>query len=503
MKQLYTNSFIDALRRHSGDKEIFVDNRRAYTIEELLNSARSLAHLLSQKGVKSRDRVVLAIEPNFEFLKVMYANMMLNTQIAIIDPEMGHELYQAKLKQYKPQHIFVDSRLLFLKEHPILKWIVRKVKKTLPTLSKVDNCQLFTVGKRLPIFTKHYHLKSGENDTVYSGYQPVDESEDFLVVYTSGTLSEPKGVVHSYGSLRESIALLTRLLTINSHTKIATHLPHFMLLGMTAGIQVFKWNPEMKPSEKSNFINKHKITTLFGPPAEFMPWITYLEYNNEKLPSSIKEIILGSAPVYASFLSRLYALSDEVKITCLYGMTEHLMTCYIDGRDKINFGGQGDPLGQPFNAVELAIEDDEILVKSRQLFTKYLDNPNLQGFHKTGDLGRLDEDIGLILSGRKKDMIIRQNFNIYPALYEPTICKIEGVEEATLVGKYSEEKQDEEVYLIFNGKGSVKDIEKELHAGPYSIDKEALPDHILNMSIPRKGRQQKADKALLKKLISQ
>jgi acyl-CoA synthetase (AMP-forming)/AMP-acid ligase II len=85
--------------------------------------------------------------------------------------------------------------------------------------------------------------------------------------------------------------------------------------------------------------------------------------------------------------------------------------------------------------------------------------------------------------------------NIYPALYENTIKHIKGVEEAAIVGVYDEKMEDEKIYLAIEGVGlNLHHIRSQLNYGKHSIDKEALPDHIFEMVIPRKGRQNKVDR---------
>src|SRR4051812_49407352 len=102
----YTNYFIEALgNRHKSDI-ILHDRKKSITAGYLLDSAYSLASGLQANGVKKGDRVVMAVKPGIEFLQIMYANMMVGTIIAIIDPEMGRENYLQKLKQFSPNHAF-------------------------------------------------------------------------------------------------------------------------------------------------------------------------------------------------------------------------------------------------------------------------------------------------------------------------------------------------------------------------------------------------------------
>jgi acyl-CoA synthetase (AMP-forming)/AMP-acid ligase II len=148
----------------------------------------------------------------------------------------------------------------------------------------------------------------------------------------------------------------------------------------------------------------------------------------------------------------------------------------------------------------LSIADDgEILLHSPQLFSRYLHQNHRDNPHRTGDLGYFAANGTLILKGRKKDMIIRRDTNIYPAIYEKTIKNIPGIVDAVLIGAYSDAKHDEEVFLVVESDAySATELMKLLQSGEYSIDKEVLPDKILFMKIPRSGRQNKVDRKILR-----
>jgi acyl-CoA synthetase (AMP-forming)/AMP-acid ligase II len=262
---------------------------------------------------------------------------------------------------------------------------------------------------------------------------------------------------------------------------------------------------KLKAKEKLVWLNEEKINIFFGPPSELLPLIILCESTNRKFPDSVKHLMLGSAPVHQGFLKRLVnVIHPHTKITCTYGMTEHLLVAIADGRDKINYNGDGDLLGKIVSGVDVKINDDnEIIVKSNQLYSRYFHLSNRSDWHETGDLGKIDSNGNLVLLGRKKEMLIRKDFNIYPALYEGTIKKIPDINEAALIGLYDENIHDEKVYLALETEIENLDIiRKLLEKGEYSIDKQALPDFIFKMKIPRKGRQDKIDRnAILQHII--
>jgi long-subunit acyl-CoA synthetase (AMP-forming) len=187
-------------------------------------------------------------------------------------------------------------------------------------------------------------------------------------------------------------------------------------------------------------------------------------------------------------------------------MTEHLLVSVVDGTEKIDYKGEGDLVGKAVEGVEIKIADDgELLVKSDQLYSRYFHLNDRDEYHASGDLAQVDKEGNLLLKGRKKEMIIRGNTNIYPALYEGTIKKIKGIEEAAFVGVYNPEKEDEEVFLAIEAADFLtkKLVMDKISYGEYQIEKNALPDEIVFMKIPRKGRQHKIDRAQIVEMIKE
>ena len=496
-KIFYRTPFLDALSKMSANDVVFSKCDQSVFAGDIYRSSLSLANGLREKGFRDKDRMVVIVPPGKEFLEIFFAANLLKGMLAIIDPEMGRDNFESKLKQFDPKWIFIDTRLLLLQENSLLRFLYLKFSKRPFYISFTANASIIATGKRIPLFGKYLRFHK-----LYAKLtQPVsfqeDNDQEFMVTYTSGTLAEPKGVVHSINSLFNSLTKIKEIVGSYSNNRIAAYLPHFLLFGICSGNPVFLYDKNKSAKWMIGFFEKNKITTLFGPPSFYIPLIHFCKEQKRTLPSSLQLIILGSAPVHPKFVRLLYAtLPSHTKILCLYGMTENLIVCSIDGKDKINSKESGDIVGKLSEGNMLSIASDgEILLQSPQLFSRYLHLQDRETPHKTGDLGYLTTDGTLVLNGRKKDMIIRRDTNIYPAIYEKTIKNIPGVSEAVLIGVYSEQKHDEEVFLVVESeKYSETEFMKLLTSGKYSIDKEALPDKIIFMKIPLSGRQNKVDR---------
>ncbi len=502
--KFYRTPFLDALSKLPAHTIVFSKSGQSVNAAELYQKSIALANGLREKGFKEKDRIVIIVPAGKEFLEIFFAVNLLKGMMAIIDPEMGRDNFESKLKQFNPQWMFIDSRLLLLKENSLLLYLYMKFSNHPFYFSFNNKAAVIATGKKMPLRGNYLNYS-----TLYSAPTQAisfedNTDEEFMVTYTSGTLAEPKGVVHSVQSLFKSLLKIKDVLSSYNNIRLAAYLPHFLLFGIGSGNPVFLFDKDKSPKWILRFFEKNNITGLFGPPSFYIALIDYCKKQNRLLPASLQLIILGSAPVHPKFVEMLYDVAPpHTKVLCLYGMTENLITCSIDGRDKINSTHPGDIVGKPFEGnVFLIADDGEILIQSPQLFSRYLHLQDRETPHHTGDLGYFTDDGLLVLNGRKKDMIIRRDTNIYPAIYEKTIKNIPGVDEAALVGIYSEEKHDEEVYLVVESeKYSETELMKLLKAGKYSIDKEALPDKIVFMKIPLSGRQNKVDRKIIRQQL--
>lgn len=505
--KLYSNPLIERLKKISGESIIIEDHSQLLSASDLLHKSIQRAKQLNSFGIDRKQKVIILLGVGIEFAINIYALMMLDAIIVIIDPEMGYDNFNSKLKHLKAEHVILDSRIIFLQEHPILRWIVGlwvPMIKNIPYFHKLNR---ITVGVNYPTIQKKHNIVKDKEYHEDHYWDNADLDSEFIITYTSGTTSEPKGVVHTYNSIQESIIQLSSLLKKQSSNSIlATHLPHYLLLGINSNLKVCIWNNNLEPHDKIEFIRKKNITTLFGPPSEFVELINYLEKKEIFLPACIKTIYLGSAPVYKDFINKFIKVAPETSLICIYGMTENLVISYIDAREKVEAQSEGDLVGTAVNGLQVSLSDEnELIIESNQLFKNYYGQSDSFKSHATGDLAKLNNHGQILLMGRKKDMIIRKNFNIYPSLYESTINSIPGVNNSAMIGIYNNLLADEKVILVVETNLQLTESKMLgfLKSGRYSIDKEAIPDKIVFDKIPLCGRHAKLNKKLLKEKILQ
>jgi acyl-CoA synthetase (AMP-forming)/AMP-acid ligase II len=183
-------------------------------------------------------------------------------------------------------------------------------------------------------------------------------------------------------------------------------------------------------------------------------------------------------------------------------MTEFLPIANATAEEKLA-NSRGDLLGRPIGDTEVKIaEDNEILVRGSGLMKNYYGQPSPE-WHPTGDLGELTDDGRIILLGRKKNMLIRGNKNIYPSLYEPGLTTIPGVADAAIIGAPDGYGDDRVVLFIVPEPGSDPAavraaVQRDVI---YHVDADALPDRIEVIPVmPVSGRANKRNQAELSRL---
>ncbi len=498
---LYSNLILEKL---FSQKEFLKDtsiiettNGKKISFKDFLLQIDSVAIRLVKNGFKKEDKVLFLAKPSIESIVYIFAIIRAGGVLVLADPSMGKDNFIGRVNFAKPEHVLVDPILNTIINTPYIETLIKMFHINIPDIS--------TLRKLNKILVK----KVENNKSNFTEIR-TDDQKDSVIIFTSGTTGIPKGVVHTYESLFEILKKIEEILNIQHTDIFYSSQLHFLLASILSGSRVvLPSNLNFKTDKFYKDVLKFKVNKTFGIPAEYNQTMEFCSRNNVKLPNTLETIVLGSAPVLKGFLSKLNTIiSKSTKVICVYGATEILPISYVELQDKINLNTNGDLLGTVANGVTIRIIDNEICVSGKNLFNRYLGLDKVTE-HYTGDLGTLDKN-GLVLLGRKKDMIIRKNYNIYPSIFESTISNIRGIKNCAMVGIYNDELEDEKIYLAIekdmtlqeDNKTFEKRIFNELSKGEHSIDKTALPDKIIIMELPLSGRTQKIDKNKIKYYIT-
>jgi long-chain acyl-CoA synthetase len=322
--------------------------------------------------------------------------------------------------------------------------------------------------------------------------QAVTPADPFTFIYTSGTTGPPKGCVLSHGNYRAMVDMIKQIGQIEDDEVVYLYLPlahAFALLiqlatfdlGTTIAYfggdtkQIVAELQEIKPTYLPSVPRIfEKIYTLANAALQAQPpeeqerareavelgvrvremllrdeavppeLMAPFEEADEKLFSNVRAIfggnvrhaVTGAAPIAKEILEFFWAAG--VPVMEGYGMTESATAATVCRIEDHKFG----TVGKPFPGVQIKIADDgEVLIKGPNVFQGYYKNAEASfgsvqdGWLHTGDLGSLDEDGYLSITGRKKDIIITAGGkNITPANLENDLKQCRWISQAVMLG---------------------------------------------------------------------
>jgi acyl-CoA synthetase (AMP-forming)/AMP-acid ligase II len=473
--------------------------RRTLSYGELRRRIGSIAASLAAHGLVPGDRVLFSVRPGLDGICVALGVIAAGGTIVFADPGAGEALFRARAGLAAPKWVAAESLLYAVSRGP-LRRVARSRGLELPDYSSVvPDARHLYAGPWLPgvprgaipvrrLSRRSSAVSKPGPDTAAGG--PLDRPiAEALIIFTSGTTSRPKAVVHSRASLGTGLADFARHVGFIAGERVLTDQ---LMVGIPALISGAHWvlppagaDPGAKPDKYLPLIERADV--LFAVPAALDTLL------RAGLSPRLRMVLIGGAPVLRPLLERVREQLPATSIRAIYGMTEILPVAIADGDEKLAFDGPGDYVGQLMHAVHARIDDGELVVSGEGLGS-YLGEPPLAEL-RTGDLARIEKN-RVILGGRSKDMFIRGTTNVYPGLYEPVIAGIPGVREAALVGVPNEIGDDELVLVI------VGDASRVAAALPGLIDDAVLPDRIVTLdALPTKGRSRKLDRAALRESL--
>jgi len=273
-----------------------------------------------------------------------------------------------------------------------------------------------------------------------------------MVLYTSGTAGHPKGVLHSHNSMHALICQIRDQWNVEPGDTFLVPSPiaHIggsiyafecpLLLGTTA-ILMDRWDPSVAVA----LMNSERCTHMAGATPFLQQLLSAAERADSRLPD-LKVFICGGASVSPSLIRRAAEYFDRAVVTRVYGCTEvPVATVGAPRRDEARRAADTDGRAGIAEIKLVAHEaapsgDGEICIRGPQMLLGYrhpdddADSFDAAGFFRTGDLGRWIDDQYLVVTGRAKDVIIRNGENISAKELEDLLADHPGIAEIAVVG---------------------------------------------------------------------
>jgi long-chain acyl-CoA synthetase len=300
-----------------------------------------------------------------------------------------------------------------------------------------------------------------------------------LYLYTSGTTGRPKGVVLTHENLASNVASCQRAGEFDARDSFLCLLPFFHTYAITGTILLPLFHgskmvlvDRFQPLKVMKLIEEHGISVFLAIPSMYR---VLAASDGDFNVSSVRFPISGGEPLPVA-IAEAFEKRFGVPIFEGYGQTEAapVVTLNVPGARKLG------SVGRPLPGVEVAIWDEqkqpvdadvigEIMVRGPNVMQGYFNLPEETGktitnaWLHTGDLGKLDPEGFITITGRKKDLIISAGENIYPREIEEVLVLHPKVKEVAVIGVKDEVRGEvPKAFLIAHEGVSVDD--KELRA---------------------------------------
>ncbi|TXI64852.1 AMP-binding protein [Mycolicibacterium mageritense] len=436
---------LDDAAHDTPDRVLIVDGDTQLTCHDLHRRALALAGYLAER--MPTGSVVSFMLPNWHEAAVIYlaatvAGMVVNPILpSLRDAELRFILADA------------DSRMIFIPgrfgshDYPAM---LRRVTAELPDPPEVVAVRGATA------------LPTG----VPRPFPALAPEAVRMILYTSGTTGRPKGVLHSHRSINALIRQLQEhwLIEPGDAFLVPSPIAHIggsiyafecpLLLGTTA-ILMQRWNAD----DGVALMTQHGCTHMAGATPFLEQLLAAAERACTRLPE-LKVFICGGASVPPSLIRRATTYFDRAVVSRVYGSTEVPVTTVGSLRPgDVDHAAETD--GRP-GCAEIRLVSGEIRARGPQMLLGYLhpeDNAfDDQGFFRTGDLGRWVDGDYLTVTGRAKDLIIRNGENISPKEIEDILVGQLGITEIAVVGLPDARTGERACAVIVTSDGAAPDV---------------------------------------------
>jgi fatty-acyl-CoA synthase len=347
---------------------------------------------------------------------------------------------------------------------------------------------------------------------------PGEDADPVLIVYTSGTTGKPKGAVHTQGGLLWNIVNATAYQDLTSRDHVLTVLPMFHVGGLciqtlpalAAGATV-TIHARFDPGAFLRDVATLRPTLTLLVPATLQAVYAHPDWERTDL-SSLREVNTGSSTVPDSLFAPFH--TRGIPVGQVYGATETgPVSIYLRAEDAMRKVGSA---GKPALHAEIRLVDaegrdvaagevGEILVRAPNLMQGYWKDPGnpafRDGWFRTGDLARVDDEGYYWVVGRTKDMIISGGENVYPAELENVLADCADVAEAAVLGVPDPKWGEAVVAVIVKRPGAMLDAAAVLSLFDGRLARFKHPRRVVFVDHLPKSALGKVQKAELRKLI--
>jgi len=340
-------------------------------------------------------------------------------------------------------------------------------------------------------------VKPGEFEDMLAGVgEPLTEVADrdggdtAVILYTSGTTGTPKGAELTHDNLRRNAEVASALFDYKAGDVVLGALPLFHSFGQTCSLNcairaggTLTLLPRFDPDKALEIIARDKVTVFLGVPTMYSAML-HADSADSADTSCLEFCGSGGAAMPVEVM-KAFEQKFDCKVLEGYGLSETSPVASFNHPDRERKAGS---IGQPIEGVEMKVVDDdgndvgqgevgEIVIKGHNVMKGYWNKPDAtaetikDGWFHSGDMAKVDEDGYFFIVDRKKDMIIRGGYNVYPREIEEVLYEHPAVREAAVLGMPHDELGEEVAAAVALKEGQdvseseLRDFVKEQVAG--------------------------------------
>ncbi len=493
---------------------IHTDVRVRYNYSLLLWEVERAAKGLIKMGIEKGDRVALW-SPNIpEWIVGQLALAKVGAILVPIVPSASPSDLRFLLEQSESRAIIM-ARGLEDEEYVDMILDVRD------RVRRLEN--IFLIGREshpeMILWTELLAL--GEDEAISNLGEREEEirPEDAVaIMYTSGTTGTPKGVVLDHLGLLNKSLVSTKRQGLTPEDRLCLFFPLFHMFGNTCialsglliGATIVMPCLAFDPSKVLKAIYKEQCTAVYGSPSMIIALLDHPEFKKKRF-ASVKKGTLGGAPCPMELMKRLVQEVGVTDITVAYGITET--------SSWITMTHPQDPLERRVSTIGTPLECNEVRIVSPVTGEPLPPNAKgelcvrgllMKGYYKmagataaaidkegwfhSGDLGEMDKKGYVKISGRRKDVILRNGIEIQPVEIEEVLYGLPEISEVQVFGIADAEKGQEVVAWMKLKKGSKLSLQAVTRYAARKLDKTKMPTHfkfVTEFPMTRSGKVQK------------
>ena len=408
-----------------------IPGKRQWSYKEIDNLSSLFASYLKSIGLKKGDRIISQTEKSVASIGLYLACLRtgiiytpLNTSYTLKEVEYFIENIQPKLFVCTPDKI--DSISLVCKK------------------LNIPNYQSLGKSDEDPFLKEILKFKQS------NVFENCEENDTAAILFTSGTTGKSKGAMITHGNLSSNAFALKEIWNFTQKDTLLHALPTFHVHGLFVALHTaFLSASKIIFLEKFDISeitrNLKKSTVMMGVPTFYSRLMSEKNFNSN-LYKDMRLFISGSAPLTEKTFNEFKNKTGH-SILERYGMTE---TGMITSNPLIGERVEG-TVGFSLPDIKIRVAKDNKILTSNEKGVVEVKGPNVfkgywrmkektkeefteDGFFITGDIGQIDPQGRLTLSGRSGDMIISGGFNVYPKEIEIILNTIDGIKESAVIG---------------------------------------------------------------------